>query len=308
MQLDDRVRLRHLTAAVAIADNGTMIRAAEHLYTSQPAVSRTLRDLEAIVGVELFVRSARGMTPTVFGHVFLSHARAALGHLTRAQTHIRELVNAEAGKVTVGTHLAGSNSLLPWAVAALKSQHPHVTVAVREATPDILHADLVAGDIDLIVGRLTPSIKPERVEQSRLYEEPVRLVAKSDHPAHQIESPTLADLLDFPWILPVERTTLRGELEQVFRSHQLPMPANLVESTSVLTVRTLLLESDFIAALPMLILRLDPDVQPLSTSLEGIAREVGVTMATEFPLSPSAALLLDYLKATAETMASELHP
>lgn len=297
--LDGRLKLRHLVLATTIAEHGSVMRAADHLRVTQPVVTRGLRELEAILGVEIFDRGPRGVSPTQYGTVFLDHARAALAQIRQAGQHITELSAGEVGTVTVGTHLAGSNVLLPEAIGRLKAERPRVTVIVKEATPDVLAADLLAGRVDLVVGRLTPVDDGERTVQIRLYREPIRLVTRVGHPAGPPAAPELAELMDHRWVLPVEQTALRRELEEVFFVDGLPLPADRVECTSILTLRSLLLNGDVIAALPMLIAQEDEQLALLSTPLRGVRRLVGVSMAADRALGPSAAALLGHLRAAA---------
>ncbi|WP_433325868.1 LysR substrate-binding domain-containing protein [Spirillospora sp. CA-294931] len=303
--LSGRLKLRHLVLVVEIADRGSVLRAAEHLRLAQPAVTRSLREVEHILGVELFTRGPRGVTPTLFGDAFIEHARAVLAELRRAGDRIAGLADGEVGTVAVGTLLAGSNVLLPRAIAALKRARPGVTVIVREATFDAQVPRLLDGEIDLILGRLNPIDDLPGLRQINLYGEPVRLVARVDHPARAREGLCLADLLDYPWVLPLEQTALRQELEQIFRSEGLPLPANRVECTSVLTVRTLVRDADMIATLPDLVARTDDHIAPLPVPLEPVRRQVGVTLHAGRELTPSARLMLDRLREEAAKLVIE---
>jgi DNA-binding transcriptional LysR family regulator len=302
--LNGRLKLRHLVLVVAIADQGSVLRAAEHLRLAQPAVTRSLREVENVLGVELFTRGPRGVTPTLFGEAFVEHARAVLAELRRAGERIAELADARTGTVTIGTLLAGSNVLLPRAIAALKRDRPGIMVTVREATFDAQTPRLLDGEIDLIVGRLNPIDDLRGLRQITLYSEPVRLVARRGHPARRRPRLTLRDLLDYPWVLPLEQTALRRELEQVFRGEGLALPADLVECTSILTVRTLVRDTDMIAALPELVARTDAEIAPLPVPLEPVRRHVGVTLADGRPLTPSAHLMLDHLQREAAELTS----
>ncbi|MFJ5677637.1 LysR substrate-binding domain-containing protein [Streptomyces sp. NPDC093097] len=294
--LNGRLKLRHLMLAVAIEEHGSVLRAAEHLRLAQPAVTRSLRELEDILGVELFHRGPRGATPTLFGTAFTEHARSVLAELRRAGERITGLADAEVGTVTVGTLVAGTNVLLPRAIAALKAARPGVTVVVQEAPFDTQVPRLLGGEVDLILGRLNPIDDQPALRQITLYREPVLLVARPDHPARSRPGLTLADLLDHPWVLPLRQTALRHELEQVFRDARLPLPANRVECSSALTVRTLVRHTDMIAALPELVARIGGEVAPLPVPLETVRRAVGVTLPDRRPLTPAAQLMLDHLE------------
>ena len=300
--LNGRLKLRHLVLVVAIADQGSVLRAAEHLHLAQPAVTRSLREVEGILGVELFTRGPRGVTPTLFGDAFIEHARAVLAELRRAGERITGLADGEVGTVTIGTLLAGSNVLLPRAIAALKKDRPGITVIVQEATFDAQVPRLLDGEIDLILGRLNPIDDLRGLRQITLYGEPVLLVARRDHPARTVPDLALADLLAYPWVLPLEQTALRTELEQVFRASGSALPGNLVECTSVLTVRTLVRDTDMIAALPELVARTDADMAPLPVPLETVRRQVGVTLPANRTPTPSARLMLDHLEREAAAL------
>jgi DNA-binding transcriptional LysR family regulator len=241
------------------------------------------------------------VTTTPYGDTFLEHARAVLAQLRQVEQQIDQLTNADLGSVTVGTHLAGSNVLLPRAIAALKQEHPRLTVVVREATPDVLQTALIAGDIDLVVGRLSAST-PGTLSQQMLYSEPIRLVARADHPVHALRKPRLAHLVDYPWIFPIEQTALRTELEEVFVHEGVSIPANRIECTSILTLRELLLTTDSIAALPMLVARHDDRLAFVATPLPSIRRAVGVLHSAERPASPAAQALLRQLRVQAAAL------
>lgn len=297
--LDGRLKLRHLTLVTAIAERGSVVRAAEELRVTQPVVTRGLRELEVILGARLFDRGPRGVTATAAGEVFIAHAWGVLAQLRQAAQHVTELSRGEVGTVTVGTHMAGSNLLLPRAVARVKRERPRLTVVVKEASPDVLSADVAAGRIDLAVGRLIPVEDGGQNTQIRLYIEPIRLVTRTGHPAQALSSPTLAELVGYPWILPISQTALRHELEQVFFDQGVTLPDDRIECTSILTLRTLLIETDAIAALPTLIAQADDQLAPLATPLSTVHRVIGVTIAADRTPSPGCAALLTHLREVA---------
>ena len=299
--LDGRLKLRHLLLVDALSRQGSVVGAAAALHITQPVATRSLYDIESILGVSLFDRGPRGITPTIFGEAFTTHARAVIAQLTEAGRHVVELADANRGTVIVGTHLAGSNVLLPGAIARLKVHHPLLTVVVREGTPEQLLTDLEAGRIDLIVGRLT-SPTDDTATRRNLYAESVELVTRVDHPLAHREDVQLEELRGFPWILPGVETVLRRELEEFFARNGLPLPENRVEATSFLTVRQLLVETDMIAVLPSLIPRDDARLTTLSITLDPIGHSVGITSSATRTSSPSAQALI----ATLESFATEL--
>lgn len=296
--LDGRLKLRHLTLVDAVTEHGSLVAAASHLHVTQPVLTRNLKELEDLLDVPLFERGPRGLTPTMYGEAFTEHARIVLAQLTAAERHVAELAQAGLGTVRVGTHLAGSNVLLPRAVARFKAERPNVTVIIREADPESLLVDLEAGRVDFIVGRIAGT-DGRRVRQRSLYDEPIRLVTRRGHPAQRRRRLELADLIDYPWVLPGPQTALRGELERVFVRHELSLPANRIECTSILTLHGLLAETDVIAALPVLIATDDPGLALLPISLEPMSHTVGVTSPMVREPAPATRALLSHLDAVA---------
>lgn len=301
--LDGRLKLRHLVLATTIADAGSLARAAEQLHITQPVVTRGLQDLEAVLGVPLFERSAQGAVPTIYGAAFIEHARGVIAQIRQAGRALGDLAAADAGTVTVGTHLAGSNVLLPLAIARLKAAHPGVTVIVRESTPDALQSQLLLGDVDLTVGRLTPA--DARIAQVQLYVEPIVLVVRADHAVLSGRVPSFATLAALPWIVPVAGTALRRELEQLFAAQGVAWPRDRVECTSALTLRRLILDGDCVAALPELVALHDDDlsiVTPTDVDLGRLTRPVGVSTVRDRWQPPAVTAFLGDLA----TVAGEL--
>lgn len=194
--------------------------------------------------------------------------------------------------------------LLPRSIAALKAERPGITVIVKEGTFDSLVPRLIDGDTDLILGRLNPIEDRPGLHQIPLYNEPTLLVARAGHPAERAS--TLTELLHYPWILPLEQTSLKTELKQVFHRQGLPLPENRVECTSILTVRSLLLATDMIAALPALLVRTDDRLAELPVPLASVRRSVGVTLPEARTLTPAAETMLGHLRHQAETLRGEL--
>lgn len=302
--LDGRLKLRHLVLVDALSERGTVLGAAAALHVTQPAVTRGLHDLESILGVPLYERSARGITPTVFGEAFTEHARAVLAQVQQAGRHVSEIAHGDHGTVIVGSHLAGATVLLPKAIAALKATHPYLTVVLGEATPEALLTDLVAGRIDAVVGRVTAPVN-DAVEQHLLYEEPARIVARVRHPAHDRADITLEELLEYPWVLPGTQTVLRRDLEDYLVRHHLRLPANRVETTSFLTTRQLLVDSDTVAVLPSPVEESDSRLATLPVLLEGVGHTVGFAVAAGRPLTPGTQVFIDQLRLCAASLSGK---
>lgn len=293
--LDGRLKIRHLALVDALAEHGSVVRAADHLHITQPAATRALRELEEIIGARLFDRGPRGITATTVGSAVVEHARAMLGHLRQTSRHIAELSGADRGTVTVGTHLAGANLLVPRAIAQLKRDHPELTIVVREDRLPVLHEELLAGRLDLVVGRLGPTVASSPFTQECLYDEPIRLVVRAGHAVLGGDT-TLAALAGHPWVFPLPGSGLRRELEDAFVHERVALPADRVDCDSILTLRQLVLETAAVAALPALVAEEDDRFAVLPTKLPGVRHSVGVTQPIERPNSPATSAFLAHLR------------
>ena len=300
--LDGRLKFRHLLLVEALSAQGSVVGAAAALHVTQPVVTRSLQDLERILGVTLYERGPRGIHPTEFGDAFTQYARSALAEMNQASRHLAEIADATRGRVVIGTHLAGSNLLLPRAIAHLKKDRPALRIVVREAMPEALLEDLAAGKVDFIIGRLA-TVPPEGTIQQTLHEETIRVIARSGHPLAAREHIPLDELIAYPWVLPGVETALRTELEEFFHRNDCSLPADLVEATAFLTVRQLLVETDMVAALPELIGASDPRLTALPVSLDLVGARVGITRTAGRRLSPASEAMTQSLA----TIAHSLH-
>lgn len=296
--LDGRLKIRHLVLVQTLTQHQSIVAAANALHVTQPVLTRRLRELEQILGVELFERTSRGVTPTEFGTAFVEHTRAVLAQISQAARHLDEIADARRGRVIVGSHLVGANLLVPRAIAAFKPHRPLVTVVIREGTPESLLVELESGQVDLIVGRLT-SPAPPGMTQRHLYHEPITAVVGAPHALACRSAVRPADLGEHPWILPGPETVLRRELEEHFLRRQIRVPQNVVESTAFLTVRQLLLDGDFVAFLPALIVQQDDQLRALDIDFAGIGQIVGATMSAERRLNPATLAFISCLVAAA---------
>ncbi|WP_340537832.1 LysR family transcriptional regulator [Nocardioides sp. GXZ039] len=301
-----RLTMRHLVLLTTIADEGSFVGAAQALYSSQPAVTRSVREVESLVGVELFSRGPRGVTPTQFGEILIDHARSALGNLRRAAEEIREIRRSGVRPVRVGTNLAGAHSLLPRAVVALKQARPEITVSVVEGTAEQLSTSLLRSDLDLFVGRLDPGTYRGALHHIRLYDEAVRLVVRRGHPALEAQAPELADLLDYPWILPLRPSQLRMEIDEVFADQGLPLPVNVVECSTLLTLQPILLATDAIAPLPKLVALRDERLALLPANIDTVPRAIGVTLPADRSVGVHTRRFVDILGEVAQTLTEAL--
>jgi LysR family transcriptional regulator, hca operon transcriptional activator len=204
------MELRHLRYFIAVAETGSLTVAAERrLYTSQPSLSRQIRDLEEEVGTELFNRSARGVELTAAGKAFLDHARLALSQVDAATEAARRASQPTKQVFALGFLTGQEMTWLPRAMQVLRDELPKIDVTVSSHySPDL--ADAVArGKLDLAFLRAEPGFDLDYRVVSR---EKLIVLMPSDHPLTERTSIRPEDFKGQPFILATNKATVLNQV------------------------------------------------------------------------------------------------
>jgi LysR family hca operon transcriptional activator len=204
------MELRHLRYFIAVAETGSLTVAAERrLYTSQPSLSRQIRDLEEEVGAELFSRSARGVELTAAGKAFLDHARLALSQVDAATEAARRASQPTKQVFALGFLTGQEMTWLPRAMQVLRDELPKIDVTVSSHySPDL--ADAVArGKLDLAFLRAEPGFDLDYRVVSR---EKLIVLMPSDHPLTERTSIRPEDFKGEPFILATNKATVLNQV------------------------------------------------------------------------------------------------
>ena len=297
-----KFRLRHVELIAELYECRSISKAARRLSLTQPTLTKALRDVERTLGLALFERTNRGLEPTAYGEIFARHAKIVLAQLRHAAEELESLRVGYSGKVTVGTLLAASASILPDAIALLKKERPEVAISVVVGTYDILVPSLLVGDLDMVLGRLPEQGRSRALVYEEFYAEPVCLVTRRGHPLTSKRRLGLRDLSNEAWLLPLPETSLRRQIERAFLEANVPLPKNVIESVSILTNRVLLRKSDCIGVLPYHVALDDVEHQLLSilpVKLKSIDSPVGAILRAPGALPPAATAFLEFLRVAA---------
>ena len=242
--LRSNLKLRHLQMLVALDQFRHLGRAAEFLSVTQPAVSKTLVEIERMFGLALFERSTRGTVPTLSGDSVVRFARSVLADYDRTRDEIAAVASGAAGRTSVGAMVVATPVLLARAVEMLKSQSAQTTVLVEEGDLTRLLPKLRLGELDLFVGRLEPGYAAPDLLTEPLLEEPMAVVLKPGHRLLSKRKPTWKDLAALPCVMPPPWASLRVKLDQMFFREGLHPPADIVESASFLSQLSFLQQRD----------------------------------------------------------------
>ena len=302
--IDPRLKLRHLRCFLEVARLGGVAKAASALNMSQPAATKTIQELEAILGVALFDRSRRALTLTSLGEMFRLHAANGMAALYQG---VQVAGQATAtGMVRVGALPTVSTAILPTALATLTADG--VVVPARVITgPNAYLIDLLrAGEIDFVVGRMADPHDITGLSFEHLYSELVCAVVRKDHPLTRQSAPVLSTLADYPWLMPPPDAVIRPTVERFLRAHDVPLAETVLETVSDSFARNYLRATDAIWFISEGVVA--PDCRDgllamLPFAMQETLGPVGLTTRVDLTLSPAAASILTAIRHTARTLA-----
>src|SRR6202165_2364121 len=301
-----KFRLRHVELIAALYECRSILKASRRLNLTRPTLTKGLQDVKAPPALRLCERTNRGLEPTPYGEISARHAKIVLAQLRHAAEELENLRVGYSGKVTVGTLLAASASILPDAIARLKMERPGVTISVVVGTYDILVPSLLVGDLDMVLGRLPEEGRSSALLYEEFYSEPICLVARPGHPLLRKRRLGARDLVNEAWLLPLPETALRRQVERAFLEARAPLPRNVIESVSILTNRVLLRKSDCIGVMPYHVALDDVEhnlLPPLPVKLKSMETPVGAILRAPGNLPPAAKALLECLRLAAQGVA-----
>lgn len=228
--MDRRIKFRHLEAFVAIAREKRLKTAAKQLNLTQPAISKSLKDLEDILGVRLMQRDRSGVELTPEGKIFMQFAEQSTVALTQGLHKIAALNEAGGETLRIGVLPAVAGQLLPAAVARFRGISRHTTVRIEEGPHNHLADMLRAGDLDLAIGRLADREMMEGLSFAALYSETVVAVVAPDHPKRHVTR--LEEIMEELILYPPDTAAIRPFMARLMLSQGLPLFANRIETVS----------------------------------------------------------------------------
>lgn len=281
--MDNRIKYRHLQCFLEISRQGSLARAADVLAVSQPAVSKTLKELECLLETSLFERSKHGVTLTAAGQAFLRYAGPSVQTLREGVRSLRAGEHV-AGVVRLGALSTVESSLLPDVVRRLHAQHAALVVSVVSGPSAYLLGQLRGGELDLVVGRMTEAPQIQGLSFEHLYSESMTLVVRSGHVLLGGDHSRLAE---FPLVLPQSGTTIRRHAEGLFIQLGISLPPRRLETLSVSLSRQYVRGCDAVWVAPLDAVREDLATGELSELDLGIKEPGGSVGICSNPTLPA---------------------
>ena len=248
--LRSRLKARQLALVVAIAEHGSLRRAAGDIAVTQPAATRMLAELEDALGVPLFDRAAWGMQPTPYGETMIRYARGMLTDLTEARDEIAALAAGAKGTLRVGSETGAVPRLLAPALQQVRRDRPGLRAFLLVNTSDVLVGALAQGTLDVAIGHLPARADAAQYDVLPLREETLCIVARAGHPMARTKALAPAALSAVPWILHPPDSDTRAEARALLARAGVRAPVDLVETVSIVATLALLETSDAVSVLP----------------------------------------------------------
>lgn len=294
--LDRRIKIRHLEGFSAIARFGSLKAACAVLNLSPPALSKTLKDLEDILGTQLMTRDRGGTRMTPEGALFLDFTNQSLAALRRGVDSIATPQAQGAEPLRVGALPSVAARLMPEAVVRFRGAAPNTRLTLLDGARGALTEALRAGALDLVVGRLGAAETMTGLSFTQLYIEPVVCVARADHPLHAIPprgDVRAAHLPDWPVLYPPEDAAIRPLVDRWCLAMGVPPLPDRIDCVSSAFGRSYLRLSDalwFISEGVVAQDLLEGRFKQLDLDLALAAGPVGLMRPAQTPPSRSAAL------------------
>ena len=233
-RIDRRLKLRELQVLSAVVDCGSMVKAANQLGMSQPAVSAAIANLETALGVRLLDRNPRGIEPTIYSKALLKRGRVVFDELRQGLRDIEFLLDPASGEVRVGCPEGTAAGFVPAVINRFSQLHPRVVVHVVTAqTGTQEFRELRERNVDIMLGRLFRPTVDEDVDVEIVGRDRLFVVTASHSPWARRRKVSLADLIGEPWILYPSDNVVGSFHAAVFRRDGLELPLRHVVSFSL---------------------------------------------------------------------------
>lgn len=295
---NQRIRLRHLHTFVAVAQQGTLGRAAETLNLSQPALSKTLNELEQITGSRLFDRGRLGAHLTLTGEQFLAHAIKVLDALNHAGQSFNRRNEQSVEILRIGALPTAALGILPMVIGPFHKQQSNVTLQVATMSNTMILAGLKTGELDLGIGRLTDPELMSGLNYEQLFLESLKLVVRPNHPLLQ-ENITLSKVMEWPAVVSPQGTAPRIQTETLLTSQGCKLPATCVETLSASLSRQLTVGFNYVWFVPSGAVKEDLQhgvLTALPVLADHTAEPIGILSRVDRPLPASAQMLLSAIR------------
>lgn len=301
-----RLKFRDLRILLAVTQSGSMAKAAAQIGITQPAISRAIAEMEAMLGVSLLDRSPKGVEPTPYGRALLKRGAVVFNELSQGLKEIQSIADPTAGEVLIGTTTAPAVGIVAAVIERLSRQHPRISFHVVTGEAATLYRNLRERSYDLVITRrVAPDGEDDLNSEILFYDQLVVVAGVKSAWAHR-RKVTLSELANEPWTMVPPETLLAIDMVGAFRAAGVEVPRATVATSSVHLRCTLLGSGRFLTMLSGSHLQLpaeQPEIKVLPIDLPKTRQPTVITTLNGRTLSPVAQLFIEHAREVGKLMA-----
>lgn len=292
----------------ALDDHGRVSAAAQVMNISQPAASRMISEMEAVLEVKLCERLPRGITLTPYGKALARRARSILLEMREADREISELKAGKGGSVFLGAVTAPAIELAVPAIREIRRLYPRIEITMQVETSNVLARELIATRHDFIIARVPDDLNPRLFESRVIGVEKACLIVRRGHPlsnGHPLnngKAVRLEDTAAFDWVFQSGGSPLRQAMESNFLNRNIALPDRILNTSSLLLTLVMVAQSDAIAPVSIQVAKFiqNPDglagaIDVVQTEFDIEVRPYSLITVKNRVLSPAAKMLHDFI-------------
>lgn len=300
------MKLGHLNAVVAVAKFGSLRAASRQLGMAQPAITRSIREIEKEVGVPLFERHSKGTRPTHMGEAMVRHGQAIQAQLRCAYEEIEQLKGLSIGQVTATFSSASIIAIVPKVLSSFRKRYPDGLLKISEGLFQAAEGQIQEGAVDFYVGPFDAAVSATRLMIERLFDNRRYVICRKGHSLRK--SKRLSDLSSAEWIRPtISAHTSEVDFEAWFVSRGLKRPKIVMHTQSALVTLAAVANSDLLTLLPRQWLEYVPmqgqiEAIPLSEDCPQ-SMPICIARRRDLPLTPMAEYFCDLVRRVGQNYA-----
>lgn len=309
MRLSDRIgrriKLQDVHILMMVVQAGSMGKAARHLNTSQPNISKSVADLERALGVRLLDRHHQGIEPTKFGRALLDGGAVVFDELRQTVKNIDFLADPAAGEVRVGSNPLLAASFTSAVVDRLSQRYPRIMTHLATGDVESLHRRLSERDVDLLIAWKIGPLAEDRLAFEFLFDDICVVATSAQSPWARRRKIALAELINEPWVLPQRGRGMASIAMEAFRASGLGYPRTTVVTDSPHVRMSLLATGRFLTIFPTSALmfptqHLELKVLPVELPMARVPS--GIVTLKNRTLSPVTQLFIDNARDVAKSL------
>ena len=241
--------VNQLRALMTVVEQGSYTLAARHLKLAQPTVHRAVKDAEGVCGYKFFQTSPSGVESSWHARQTARYIALFFAELAQGIEEVQEHRGQMTGQLRIGSLPLSRTRLVPKAVVCLLKEYPESRVSIIDGPYDEqLHA-LLHGHLDVVVGALRDPLPSPDIIQKELFRDALSIVVRPGHALETRGSVSVAELRQLDWVAPRENTPAREAFTQFFEKNGLAPPQHVIECSSLVATRRILMDSDRAALL-----------------------------------------------------------